>query len=464
MSGSPSFSPRGECKTSTLQAKPHTCEPLGTSRQKVEESQIKDGGAVCFTLHTRTTSRTALVNRRHSVDGTLTSVSGQGLVDASRFHPYLRQFSEAAAANPVCLQNASSPFSGLLEVCSAQTCCTNSSSSDAATPWEQYNNSNQVASRLYTTEEHSNRPTHSFHSLPSHIHQRSPSQTLFPKPIYSYSILIFMALKNSKTGSLPVSQIYSFMTENFPYFKTAPDGWKNSVRHNLSLNKCFEKVESKNGSSSRKGCLWALNPTKVEKMQEELHKWRRKDPVTVRRSMARPEDLDRLLGERPNKLRSVPSYSRAIGVYGTNATSSSSTQEQPQSRPSRRPQYSQTYPPSQQLLSLHQPYGQQPTADQSHSTSSGKLPLAYSADPQADFSVGLRSLHELLLEGDASYDVDVLNPSLTDLQLQGNLWEELQEDSLASQPPTTPTSTTIPSVLQAPCVYPSCVDPILPYC
>lgn len=70
--------------------------------------------------------------------------------------------------------------------------------------------------------------------------------------------------------------------------QTAPDGWKNSVRHNLSLNKCFVKLENKNGSSSRKGCLWALNPSKVQKMQEELHKWRRKDPMSVCRSMARP--------------------------------------------------------------------------------------------------------------------------------------------------------------------------------
>jgi len=51
-----------------------------------------------------------------------------------------------------------------------------------------------------------------------------------------------MSLRASKTGCLPVSDIYNFMMENFPYFKTAPDGWKNSVRHNLSLNKCFEKV------------------------------------------------------------------------------------------------------------------------------------------------------------------------------------------------------------------------------
>lgn len=115
----------------------------------------------------------------------------------------------------------------------------------------------------------------------------------YPKPAYSYSCLIAMALRNSSTGSLPVNEIYSFMTENFPYFRTAPSGWKNSVRHNLSLNKCFEKIE-KPGSQQRKGCLWTLNPTRATKMHDELLKWSRKDPAAIRRSMANPERLEML--------------------------------------------------------------------------------------------------------------------------------------------------------------------------
>lgn len=50
-----------------------------------------------------------------------------------------------------------------------------------------------------------------------------PSQRFRLSGAFSvFSILIFMALKNSKTGSLPVSEIYNFMTEHFPYFKVSP--------------------------------------------------------------------------------------------------------------------------------------------------------------------------------------------------------------------------------------------------
>lgn len=111
--------------------------------------------------------------------------------------------------------------------------------------------------------------------------------------------------------------------------QTAPDGWKNSVRHNLSLNKCFVKMESKNGNSSRKGCLWALNPAKVEKMQDELNKWRRKDPITVRRSMARPgmsslsKKMSQCFSFKQNLMQTFPPQNALIICWERNQTSSS---------------------------------------------------------------------------------------------------------------------------------------------
>ncbi|KAL1116723.1 hypothetical protein AAG570_005195 [Ranatra chinensis] len=137
----------------------------------------------------------------------------------------------------------------------------------------------------------------------------------YPKPAYSYSCLIAMALKNSTTGSLPVSEIYNFMCEHFPYFKSAPAGWKNSVRHNLSLNKCFEKIEkvSPVNGAQRKGCLWAMNPSKISKMDDEVAKWSRKDPQAIRRAMKFPETLEKLergdmkIGARNIEIRSEES-------------------------------------------------------------------------------------------------------------------------------------------------------------
>lgn len=63
------------------------------------------------------------------------------------------------------------------------------------------------------------------------------------KPPYSFSCLIFMAIEDSEQKALPVKEIYAWILDHFPYFRNAPTGWKNSVRHNLSLNKCFQKVE-----------------------------------------------------------------------------------------------------------------------------------------------------------------------------------------------------------------------------
>ncbi|XP_036196587.1 forkhead box protein N1 isoform X3 [Myotis myotis] len=315
-------------------------------------------------------------------------------------------------------------------------------------------------------------------------------QPLFPKPIYSYSILIFMALKNSKTGSLPVSEIYNFMTEHFPYFKTAPDGWKNSVRHNLSLNKCFEKVENKSGSSSRKGCLWALNPAKIDKMQEELQKWKRKDPIAVRKSMAKPEELDSLIGDKREKLGTPLLGCPPPGLAGSGPIQPlappvglsqplHSIHPAPGPIPGKNPLqdllgghapscYGQTYshlspglgPPGPPQPLFPQPDGHLELRAQPGTPQDSPLPAhtppSHSTKLLAEPSPA-RTMHDTLLpDGDLGTDLDAINPSLTDFDFQGNLWEQLKDDSLALDPLVLVTSSPTSSAMPPP---PHCFPP-----
>lgn len=87
-------------------------------------------------------------------------------------------------------------------------------------------------------------------SLGPPCYQNPEKKSATSKPPYSFSLLIYMAIEHSPNKCLPVKEIYSWILDHFPYFATAPTGWKNSVRHNLSLNKCFQKVERSHGKVS----------------------------------------------------------------------------------------------------------------------------------------------------------------------------------------------------------------------
>lgn len=93
------------------------------------------------------------------------------------------------------------------------------------------------------------------------------------KPPYSYIALIVMAIQSSPTKKLTLNEIYQFLQQRFSFFRGDYTGWKNSVRHNLSLNDCFIKLPKGLGRPG-KGHYWTVDPASVTVFQDGSSKRR----------------------------------------------------------------------------------------------------------------------------------------------------------------------------------------------
>jgi len=102
-----------------------------------------------------------------------------------------------------------------------------------------------------------------------------------PKPQHSYIGLISMAILSSPEKKLVLADIYQYILDNYLYFRHRGPGWRNSIRHNLSLNDCFIKAGR---AANGKGHYWAVHPACVSDFQKGDFR-RRRAQRKVRRHM-----------------------------------------------------------------------------------------------------------------------------------------------------------------------------------
>ncbi|KAM6957226.1 forkhead box protein K2 [Aplochiton taeniatus] len=94
------------------------------------------------------------------------------------------------------------------------------------------------------------------------------------KPPYSYAQLIVQAITLAQDKQLTLNGIYTHITKNYPYYRTADKGWQNSIRHNLSLNRYFIKV-ARSQEEPGKGSFWRIDPSSEGKLIEQSFRKRR---------------------------------------------------------------------------------------------------------------------------------------------------------------------------------------------
>ncbi|KAK3097420.1 hypothetical protein FSP39_009522 [Pinctada imbricata] len=111
-----------------------------------------------------------------------------------------------------------------------------------------------------------------------------------PKPNHSYIGLIAMAILSSRDKKLVLSDIYQWILDNYPYFRTRGPGWRNSIRHNLSLNDCFIKSGR---SANGKGHYWAIHPANIDDFQKgDFRRRRAQRRVRKHMGLSVPDDDD----------------------------------------------------------------------------------------------------------------------------------------------------------------------------
>uniref|UniRef100_A0A665T6J5 Forkhead box O6 a n=1 Tax=Echeneis naucrates TaxID=173247 RepID=A0A665T6J5_ECHNA len=129
----------------------------------------------------------------------------------------------------------------------------------------------------------------------------------------SYADLITRAIESTPEKRLTLSQIYDWMVRYVPYFKDKGDsnssaGWKNSIRHNLSLHTRFIRVQNE---GTGKSSWWMLNPD-----GGKMGKAPRRRAVSMDNSTKYLKSKGRIRGKRVGR-PGIGAASAVVGLQGS---------------------------------------------------------------------------------------------------------------------------------------------------
>ena len=134
-----------------------------------------------------------------------------------------------------------------------------------------------------------------------------------------YMKMIAKSIMASPMHRLVLSQIYSYIKQNYPTHVASKESWRNSVRHNLSTNKCFQRCgRAPNG----RGFVWQIHPACMPMFQcgnftrrdalSEVYRYERQNRASVERQQTGNTGVSM-------RQRNIPYYQPQNGVVTMDA-------------------------------------------------------------------------------------------------------------------------------------------------
>lgn len=110
------------------------------------------------------------------------------------------------------------------------------------------------------------------------------------KPPHSYIALIATAILKSPEKRLTLSEINDYLIKHYTFFQGSYKGWRNSVRHNLSYNKCFTKILKDPSRPWGKDNYWTISSLNDYLQEDGSFRRRRRRRPKVKSQGAKQEE------------------------------------------------------------------------------------------------------------------------------------------------------------------------------